>query len=543
VPSSFSSRALTDGPPADLPPRRDSRLGAFAAAAVCALVGAAVCSNALHETLLRDDALVLRQDERVFRGDWVALALGGYWNEDFRFADRLYRPLVMLSFAAQRESAPVGLRLVNIALHAAVCAAVCYWAMRQWNSAAAGLAAGLLFAVHPVHTEALNTVVGRADVAATLFAVVAIVAIRRRPVLAGLSFGAALLCKEQPILLPTVVFLFDRRGAAILCVVVALYLGLRLVAIGSLARDPASIAIADNVIAHPSHDAPHGASEFLARWGTPIAVFGQAAALIFCPYPLCSDYSYAAIDLVRSPLEPRFLWGVFSLAAVISLVVVGRQRPWGLGAAWALATYAVVSNGPVVIGTIFGERLLYLPSAGVCMAFGGVAMGVHRWKAGFVVAALVLAGAAASLARNPDWRSMESLVRADLPKRPQSCRLLTQSAAHELNEGRPEAAMEYCRRATAVCPTYTAIDIVAGLALHRLGRDREALETFQRSFQHGGEISEPAVVAAAELLVKFGDVPQAIRILQTQLARFPAWGQARTLMSELQSGKRAAANE
>ena len=71
-----------------------------------------------------------------------------------------YRPFIVLSFrltGGHRD--PFWQHLVNVLLHCLVTSLV----------AGMSLEAGLLFAVHPVHCEAVAGLVGRADVACTLF--------------------------------------------------------------------------------------------------------------------------------------------------------------------------------------------------------------------------------------------------------------------------------------------------------------------------------------------------------------------------------------
>ena len=84
-----------------------------------------------------------------------------------------YRPVTVLSFRLNYLAGglrPWGYHLVNVLLHCLACGLFGQLAGRLLGPAdpAAWLAA-LLFAVHPVHTEAVAGVVGRADVGAAVF--------------------------------------------------------------------------------------------------------------------------------------------------------------------------------------------------------------------------------------------------------------------------------------------------------------------------------------------------------------------------------------
>jgi hypothetical protein len=77
---------------------------------------------------------------------------------------------------------PFGYHLVNVALHAAVAALVVLVAVRAGCSSGGGALAGLLFAAMPIHTEAVANVVGRAELLAALFALLAVLlALNRNP--------------------------------------------------------------------------------------------------------------------------------------------------------------------------------------------------------------------------------------------------------------------------------------------------------------------------------------------------------------------------
>ncbi|XP_072033910.1 protein O-mannosyl-transferase TMTC2-like [Amphiura filiformis] len=83
-----------------------------------------------------------------------------------------YRPLCTLSFRLNYlvgELNPFGYHLVNVLLHAIASGLVTFTANRLFERFLPTLLAGLFFALHPVHTEAVAGIVGRADVGACIF--------------------------------------------------------------------------------------------------------------------------------------------------------------------------------------------------------------------------------------------------------------------------------------------------------------------------------------------------------------------------------------
>src|SRR5690349_18318437 len=133
-----------------------------------ALLAVAIYAVTLGGTYVYDDVKIVHHDPRVLEpGRWYQL-----WTEPFfeRSVDKLYRPLVSTSFAVENYlhgDRPWIFHLVNILLHAAMSGAVALLAMRLAGVGAARIA-GLLFAVHPVHVEAVAGLVGRAETACAL---------------------------------------------------------------------------------------------------------------------------------------------------------------------------------------------------------------------------------------------------------------------------------------------------------------------------------------------------------------------------------------
>ena len=83
-----------------------------------------------------------------------------------------YRPVVYLSYWFDRvlggESPGIG-HLSNLMFHAAAALLVGALAARLLRDDVGGLAAGLVFATHPVHVESIAWVAGRSDVLCAIF--------------------------------------------------------------------------------------------------------------------------------------------------------------------------------------------------------------------------------------------------------------------------------------------------------------------------------------------------------------------------------------
>ena len=148
------------------PDRRADRI-ALAATTALAL---AVYATSLRNGFVYDDVgVILDRPDVQSLSNWKQLLTSG-WRPN-----ALYRPLSKFSLAldwAISGGIPWYFHLVNVILHALVTAGV--WVLaRRWIGLVGASVAGVLFAVHPVHVEAVANVVGRTEVLAAGFALLA----------------------------------------------------------------------------------------------------------------------------------------------------------------------------------------------------------------------------------------------------------------------------------------------------------------------------------------------------------------------------------
>jgi protein O-mannosyl-transferase len=141
----------------------------FARCALAPAFGAFALSIVLYAVTLAggfvyDDQTLCRDDPRLTEpGGWIRYLREPY----FRSApDPLWRPIPCLSYLAHRQlhgTLAWPMHAVNIVLHAVVSAMTAVLAFRLTGRIAVAWLAGLLFAAHPVHVEAVAYLVGRAE--------------------------------------------------------------------------------------------------------------------------------------------------------------------------------------------------------------------------------------------------------------------------------------------------------------------------------------------------------------------------------------------
>jgi Tfp pilus assembly protein PilF len=472
-----------------------------------ALIAVVLYANSLPNGFTYDDFPVVARNEAAHDPtDLRRIFLTSSWSSN-RDQTIAFRPLTIWTFAVDHVlfgERPLGYHAVNVLGHAAVAALVASLAAATGMSVAAATLAGALFAAHPVHTEAVANLVGRAEILAAGLGLLAILLRRRGSALAsGLSvaaYGLALLAKEHAIaflaLLPLADALLDDEGSArlffrrlrtpgrgafygALVLVTLAYLALRVEALGHLGTDRAAAAwIPDwqNVTAHASL----GARVLTALWVT-----ARACWLLVVPLHLSADYSFAEITLVDSVVDPRALAGVATAGALVGIAVVLRQRPRALF--WLLVgvlPFAIVSNLVVPSGTIFGERLLYLPSAAVCVAGGAVlarwARGPWRTAAQAAATVLLLGFAARTVVRNLVWRDNLALARATVADAPQSVQAHALLATALMERGEVRQALREYDAALAIHPDHIDALFNAGVAHMQLKENADAVRLFDR---------------------------------------------------------------
>lgn len=491
-------------------PRRTRRPGGvpLAWAAVVATVATAVYANSLGGGLLYDDVNAIRGNAVVIDGDVAGILTTPSWWGDGR--GHLWRPLTTLTFALDHALyglAPFGYHVVNVALHAVVSVLVLVVFAAEGVGPAVAVGAAVLFAAHPVHTEVVANIVGRAELlaAAGFFLAwwcwrAADAAVGTRAIgwvaAATAAYFFAMLGKENAVALPAVLVFADvlrarerpwtevvrgraPRYAALIGAAVA-FTALRIAVTG---RVTPTTDLLDN----PLSLLPLG-----SRLMTAIAVVGLYALRLVFPLRLSADYSYDQIPAVTSPLDAGFVAGLAVIVAVLALAWwAWRHVPAiALGVAVLVLTFLVVSNLVFLIGTIMGERLIYLPSAGFCLALaaglawiGGVRRDAARWPVMFtlpVVAITVLYGMR-TVARNAVWREPLGFFQQMVVDAPRSARSHRELGSELAEAGRFAEATQAFERSLAIKPEDANTLYNWGNALSGQGNWDAAADTYRRA--------------------------------------------------------------
>jgi hypothetical protein len=374
-----------------------------------------------------DDVPIILQNPIVHQ-----LALPGrIWGSAYWPAGLLYRPITSQLFALQwvvGGGSPVVFHAVSQLLMALV--ALLFWRLAsRLLPPVPALSVAALFAVHPVHVEAVGNVVGQAELLAALFTVLAVeryiawrengeLGAARRIGLAALTL-LAILSKETGYMVPFLLVGAElivlhgrnprapRQGLApVFLLQTAAVLSGILLRIGVLGLTPAA---GPALVLQPL-----SAGERIVGM---LAVVPQWVRLLLWPAHLQAEYGPPALPIGGAPGLAHLLGSLILLSGLALLLWTWRRAPAiAFGLAWTGIALLPVSNILTVTGVVLAERTLFLPSVGALLAVGGglgllmgrlEATGRPGARVAVVatVAALVIAGAIRSAVRQPVWRS------------------------------------------------------------------------------------------------------------------------------------------
>jgi hypothetical protein len=378
---------------------------------------------------------------------WHAFAQS-YWPRDWG-ADG-YRPLTIISFKieyALGHGSPLPFHATNILLYALASVLVFSMARRILPFQAAWLAAAL-FAVHPVHVEAVAGVVGQSELLVAVFVFAATALYLRDRQKGPLRSSTA-----WWILLLYVLACFSKEHGIVLP---AILVAAELTVLGSDAevrtrlRDPATrvfflslvliavafFAVRGWVLADKGLNGFTPFTPFvtlritpLQRILTAVGVVPEWIRLLLFPLHLASEYGPPNIPIAQG-FEIWQLPGFLLLVATLAIAVVLRRRQpvVAFGIAFLCVTLLPSSNFLVSAGIVLAERTLFSPSAGAMLAVAGAIVAFVRRREGralrpsvpamSLVTLVLAAGIARSATRSRVWKDNDTLFRhavADVP--------------------------------------------------------------------------------------------------------------------------------
>lgn len=217
------------------------------------------------------------------------------------------------------------------------------------------------------------------------------------------------------------------------------------------------------------------------------AILFRYLGRMFIPLRLSADESAWSIP-VRHGFDPVG-FAALVLGAGLLTAAFARERArrnLAIGVLFFGAAFLTTANLFFAIGTMFAERVAYLPSAGFALALSAGVLGGESDEAPSprrraVFFAIVLLYAARTVVRNPVWESDDTLFAATALSSPQSAKAHYNLGWISAERGKLPLALAEYTRATLIYPKYFDAWAGKGSVEQRLGNLADAERSFTQS--------------------------------------------------------------
>lgn len=473
-------------------------------------------ANSWPDSLIFDDKVFIGP-ERVVKLDSFGEAFTqDIWNNTDT-ATGLYRPLLQIYFEAANwlfGSWLEGYHLFNIFLHLAATLLLFGFLRflvtrsdaRSEHADLIALLPALIFAVHPAHTEVVNSIFNGSSIFVSIFAISSLwwllSRLESRPVQAwlgmGLLYTLAICVKESALVLPGIAVamillltggdLMTRMRRTLpvflLLIPIIVYFWARGYA---LAADQAEKVLGEAVVAGITPMLMGLIQTIGENWVTKIAIFGQGIKVLAWPYPL--QIYYGGVTDVSAAF-----YILLQVALLTWALVMLRRGKAGMAA--GLAFYYIALAPSIRIVGLEGnmphlqERYLYFPSIGLAMVLGVACRYLFerfgRKKVALLSLPVIVLLAALCWERNSQWSSELNLFETEYYQGHRgyhTVRLMV-SSYHKQGNARRVAQIcdensEYFERSIKIAKTCAANYVVlkrpedAIAALETTGKDEE----------------------------------------------------------------------
>ncbi|XP_050547025.1 protein O-mannosyl-transferase TMTC2-like isoform X1 [Daktulosphaira vitifoliae] len=433
---------------------------------LCCFLAFSVYVNTLGAGFAYDD------NQAIIANDDIRASTSGFnlWYNDFwgtpmgtKNSHGSYRPITVLTYRFNYRFSglrPMSYHTTNVALHSFATGLLLVTA-RLMMSKRSALLSTLLFAVHPIHSDAVASVVGRADILSCVFFLMSFLCYKE--FVQSRKNNRSNTCAQKTkirwppdrrYLTLTVVFallsmLAKENGISVMAVCIGYELMLRLRSIKKqkIEQDKSTLKIlvtctalmvvgrmcimSGTVPTFATSDNPTAKHpNVLARTLTFLYLPLVNTHLLLFPRVLSYDWSMDAVPRIETLSDPR---NVATLLFYVALVSIGwvafKRKPVAVALAIAVASYLPASNLFFYVGFVVAERVLYIPSVGYCLLVGYSATVLSnklRSKGCKVTnaivyalyASMVLGFSVRTILRNRVWHSDETLYRSGIQVNP-----------------------------------------------------------------------------------------------------------------------------
>ena len=451
------------------------------------ILGLAVYANSLNGKFIWDDEPLVKYNlhlrswsgiPKIFTQD-----LGAGTGREYNF----YRPLQIFSYRIDyclwRLEAQ-GYHLTNILLHILTALAI-YWLVNiLYDNRLLSLFTGAFFVVHPVHTEAVAYISGRADSLALLFMLLSLIFYIKHLrfkktsvyILSVLSYILALSSRESSLIVPLLLLLyhytFGKRVAVKrflpILMVTLLYVVFRVTALSSVLPD---------LSPYPP---------LIQRIPTFFVAMTDYVGLLLLPLNLHMEYGSRLFNFG----DLKVITGILIMAALL-IYVFKKRRAKGLvffSISWFLVTLLPVSH-VYPLNAYMAEHWLYLPSIGFFLVLAKGFAYIYRAKnfrmfAIVFIITLLAFYSYLTIRQNDYWKEPISFYKKTLEYAPDSSRIHNNLGIAYGAIGKYEDAIISYQKALEFSPDYVNAHYNLGTAYDAIGkREEEAIAAYKKAIE------------------------------------------------------------
>ena len=547
-------------------------------------------ANTLTHDYCQDDAIVITDNMFTTEGVSGIPGIMGYDtfygffkdpNKGNLVAGGRYRPFTLVMFAFEYEifgKGPFIGHLMNVLLFGLTSVLLYFLLLKLLNYKASMIATGdalannstaiiafiaaLLFATHPIHTEAVANIKGRDEIMTLLGSLAAVWFSLKfyenkgisNQIIAFSLFFIALLSKENAItfvvIVPLIYWFFMQtdwstafKQTLPFAAAAVLFMILRGAVIGNqftseqneLMNNPYLKLVGNQYV-------PFEAGEKMA---TIIYTLGKYIQLLIFPHPLTHDYYPRHIGIMQfSDWQVLLSLGVYG--GLVALILRGWQKRdiMSFGLAFFLITLSIVSNIVFPVGTNMAERFMFMPSVGFCLVLAVILVKYLKNYAIYAAVGIAVLFGIKTFTRNFDWKDNYTIFTTDVNVSQNSAKLqcsaggaMIEKAATETNptlkKEQLNAAIGHLRRSLEIHPTYKNPYLLLGNAYIYLENFEKAIEEYQNGLKLDPQFKDIKVniaLAYREMGRIYGqqknDMPKAIENLEKAVGYNPKDGQA-----------------
>ena len=427
-----------------------------------------------------DDHLAIIRNEAVTSELPLIESVKQIFSSEYR-PGILYRPITTLTYRLNYLAGglnPFGFHLVNILIHGFCGVLVFLLLIPFCKKSGIPFLTGLIFVVHPLHTEAVCNVIGRAELLTLFFGALSVLTFTAACksqksflllFISALTYLAASLSKETGYIILGLAPLYallilDEGKFRTNALNISKLLLISLIPVAIISLGLRYFALDDQFIRH-HQSGIYSAANPLASLGIAeriipaFAVLGRYIYLLIIPNPLRADYSQAYEEFFEQT------YSVFGLALAFLFLIfcfslwLFRKNTWSFWGLWFLIGFSITSNVFVKIGTIMGERLAYLPSVGfiafILLSINHYTSKQNRYGTIFSTFVVLIAAVYSLQTYNriPVWKDNTTFFKHTVIDSPLSPKANFNYALHlYVTEREPQIAEKYFRKAFELMP-------------------------------------------------------------------------------------------